>query len=55
MKTNKLSLSSMPDLCFSDWFRVIDFMIRHKLNLLFLFLFFCFYQSNTRSFVCNIG
>ena len=39
METNKLSLSSMPDVCFSGWFRVIDFMIRHKPVLLFFFSF----------------
>ena len=40
----------MPDVCFSVWFRVIDFMIRHKAGLLFFFFFFCFYQKITRFF-----
>ena len=40
----------MPDVCFSVWFRVIDFMIRHKAVLLFFFFFFCFYQKITRFF-----
>ena len=30
METNNLSLSSMPDVCFSGWFRVIYFTVRHK-------------------------
>ena len=51
METNKLSLSSMPDVCFSGWFRVIDFMIRHKPVLLFLFSFsFVFIRKITRFF-----
>ena len=39
------------DVCFSGWFRVIDFMIRHKLVLLFFFFSFCFYQKITRLFL----
>ena len=39
METNKLPLSFMPDVCFSGWFSVIDFMIPHKPALLFLFSF----------------
>ena len=30
MGTNKLSLSTMPDVCFSGWLRVIYFMRRQK-------------------------
>ena len=43
----------MPDVCFSGWFCVIDFMIRHKPVLLFFF-----YQKITGFFFfffCNIG
>ena len=51
METNKLPLSSMPDVCFSGWFRVIDFMIRHKPVLLILFPFsFVFIRKITRLF-----
>ena len=47
IETNKLSLSTMPDVCFSGWFRVIYFMIRHKsVFLCFVFcFFFCFYYT----------
>ena len=43
METNELSLSSMPDVCFSGWFHIIYFVIRHKsvtpiFALLLLFL-----------------
>ena len=57
METNKLSLSSMLDLCFSGWFHVIEFVIRHKPALFFcLFSFsFVFIREITRFFFCKIG
>ena len=50
METNKLSLSFMPDVCFSGWFSLIDFMIPHKPVLLFLFSFFCLFLSKVTRF-----
>ena len=35
----------MPDVCFSGWFRVIDFMIRHKPVLLFFSFSFVFIEG----------
>ena len=37
METNKLSSSSMLDVCFSGWFGVIGFVILYKPVLIFLF------------------
>ena len=45
----------MPDVCFSCWFRVIDFMIRRKPVLLFCFLFLLFLSERSLDFLCNIG
>ena len=44
METSELFLFSVLDVCFSGWFRVIYFMIRHKSTLpFFLFLWFLSY------------
>ena len=40
MKTNELSLSSMPDVCFQGWFGIIYFLIRD--NLFYPFFSFPF-------------
>ena len=53
METNKLSLLSMPDVCFPGWFSVNDFMMMSQTCFTFFSFPFVFIKR-LLDFFCNI-